>query len=363
MSDVEQGDVEYEPTIVHKLAAEVLGTFVLVLFGVGAVLATFRGQADGAYPAVGLAFGIAVLAMAYAVGGISGGHFNPAVSVGAAFAGRLSWFEAGLYAAAQVAGAIVASIVLFVIMLGTDTNWEFGDSNLGANGFGDRGGVEWWGALVVEIVFTAMFLFIILAVTDKRSGNAAFAPLAIGLGLTAIHFASMGFTGTSVNPARSIGPALFSGGDAIVQLWLFILAPLLGAALAGLSYPLIFGRDSEPVPGSGLSFASSTPAAGGQQGGWDPNAQVWQQGQQQWPQGQQQGQQQWGQQDTGAQQQWTQEQQAAAQQQYPGWRWDAATQQWVPDQSAQQQWQAPDAGGAHVEESPRTQVRPPDGQA
>lgn len=374
-------DVEHVPTNVQKLSAEALGTFVLVLFGVGSVLAAGRAGAAGdaavlSYTAVGLAFGFAVLVMAFAVGGISGGHFNPAVSVGAAFSGRLSWLEAGLYSAAQVAGAIAASIVLFLIMMSTDTGYEIGDG-LGANGFGDHGGVEWWGALLVEIVFTAVFLYVILAVTDARHGNQALAPVAIGIALAAIHFASMGFTGTSVNPARSIGPALFSGSDAIVQLLLFIPAPLIGAAIAGLTYPMLFGRDAEPVPGSGLNFSRPAPAAaawGAEQQQWGPGQQQWS-GQQPWG-GQEQ---QWQGQQPPEQQQWQaqqgqqeqQEQQAqqgqqqwdagAIQQQYPGWQWDAATQQWVPDQSAQQQWGAPDAGGQA--EEPRTQVRPPDDQA
>jgi aquaporin Z len=377
-----------EPTLVQKLAAEVLGTFVLVFFGVGSVFASgFAGGGGngGAYAAVGLSFGFAVLVMAYAVGRISGGHFNPAVSVGAAMSGRISWVQAGMYSAAQVVGAVVASIVLFLVVVSTDTGYEFGDG-LGANGFGDHGGVAWWGAIIVEMVCTAVFLYVILAVTDTRNQNQALAPLAIGISLAMIHFAAMGFTGTSVNPARSIGPALFSGGDAIIQLWLFILAPLAGASIAGLTYPLVFGRDVEPVPGSGLNLSRPAPAPAAWQG-QQQSGQQW--GQQQW--GQQEGwggeqqpgqqadpSQQWGQQEgwggeqQGAQQgeqQWAGQQYAQtenaqteyAQTEYPGWKWDAQAQQWVPDPATQQQqWPTQ---GTEGEENPRTQIRDPEGPA
>jgi aquaporin Z len=206
-----------------------------------------------------------------------------------------------------------------------------------------------------------MFLYVILAVTDKRNSSAAAAPVAIGLALTLIHFASMGFTGTSVNPARSVGVGLFAGSDAIIQLWLFILAPVLGAAIAGFTYPLVFGRDVEPVPGSGLNFSRPAHAPAGWQGqqqwgqqeGWGGEQQWGQQG----SQSQQWGQAQGGQQQAG-EQQWGGQQQA--QTEYPGWQWDAQAQQWVPDPATQQQWPAQ---GAEGEESPRTQIRDPEGPA
>ncbi len=372
--------VHAEPTLVQKLGAEVLGTFVLVFFGVGAAVVS-----GGDYVATGLSFGIAVLVMAYAVGHISGGHFNPAVSVGAAMSGRIPWVQAGLYAAAQVVAAILAALVLFVVLQGIE-GFE-SEGSFGANAFGDESAGDYavWAAFLVELIATAIFLYIILSSTDSRNPSAAAAPLAIGLGLTGIHFATMGLTGTSVNPARSIGPALFSGADSIIQLWLFILAPLLGAAIAGFTYPLLFGRDADPVPGSGLHFASSKAPTGaadwqaqqpwGQQEGYGaPGAgpQQWgDAGQQQW--GQQAGygapgagQQQWGQQDAG-QQQWGQadagQQTGAQPTEYPGWQWDATTQQWVPDQSAQQQWEQQQQDPSAQDEDPRTQIRPPDGQA
>ncbi len=323
------------PTEMQKLAAEAIGTFVLVLFGVGAVLASGGGD----YAAVGLSFGIAIVAMVYAFGRISGGHFNPAVSVGAALGGRISWRDAGLYSAAQVVGATVGGAILALIQITGDTGYEFGDP-LGANGFGDQGGVELVGALLIEIVMTFVFVLIILSVTDTRNEHPALAPLAIGLALAAIHFASMGATGTSVNPARSIGVVFFSGGDAMAQIWLFILAPLIGAALAGFTYPALFGHGAEPVPGSGLNFgAPATVAAGGYVDQY--------------------------------QQQWNQPvAEAAPPAEQPiiqdGWQWDPQAQQWIPAQQqaapppqqaappAQQQgWPAPDQG------SDPTQMKPP----
>ncbi|NHA01684.1 MIP family channel protein [Nocardioides sp. W3-2-3] len=229
------------------MLAEFLGTFVLVFIGCGAAFTT---GADVA--ATGLAFGIAIVIMAYSFGRISGGHFNPAVSVGAALAGRISWKDTGLYAAAQTAGALVGGFVLAITILASDVGWGFGDP-LGNNGFGEAGTVEWGGALLIEIFLTFIFLIVILGVTDDRNrAIAAQAPLAIGPALAAIHFVGINATGTSVNPARSIGVAFFSGGDAIQDLWLFIVAPLIGAALAGVLYPVLFGRDKDPVVGSGL---------------------------------------------------------------------------------------------------------------
>ena len=234
------------PTAFHKLGAEVLGTFVLVFFGCGAALI-----GAGNYVATGLTFGLTVVVMAYAVGRISGGHFNPAVTIGAAVGGRLSWREVGLYIGAQLAGAILAALFLWSLMHGFE-GFDSTTDGLAQNSFGDEGsGYAMWAAFLLEALLTFVFLMVILAVTDSRHEHPVMAPLAIGLALSMIHFASMNATGTSVNPARSIGPALFAGSDAIMQLWLFILAPLLGGGLAGLAYPAIFGGDA-PVPGSGL---------------------------------------------------------------------------------------------------------------
>lgn len=262
--------------LAQKLSAEALGTFVLVFIGCGAAVTTGTDLV-----ATGLAFGIAIVTMAYAVGRLSGGHFNPAVSLGAALSGRLAWKEFGMYAGAQVVGGLVGGLLLMLVMLASDIGWDFGDP-LGSNGFGDHGGVELFGALLIEIILTFIFLMVFLGVTDERSDTAHFAPLAIGLSLAAIHFVAIPATGTSVNPARSIGVAFFSGSDAIIQLWLFIVAPLLGGALAGLLHPLIFGRGSDPVPGSGLNVGggSATGVVPGQpiiQNGWmwDPQQNQW----------------------------------------------------------------------------------------
>jgi aquaporin Z len=242
------------PTAGQKFSAEVLGTFVLVFFGVGAALAT-----GGDVLTTGLAFGLTVLVMAYSVGRVTGGHFNPAVTVGAAVGGRLAWSHVPLYVVAQLLGAIAGAAVLWSVYQGIPGFSSEG--NFGQNSFGDLStyGLAWWAAFLVEAVTTLIFLMAILAVTDERNQHPALAPLAIGLTLAMIHFATIPLTGTSVNPARSIGPALFAGVDAIAQLWLFILATLLGGALAGLLYPLVFGRHGEPVAGSGLRFGRRPP--------------------------------------------------------------------------------------------------------
>ena len=242
------------PTAAQTFSAEVLGTFVLVFFGVGTALATGADVIT-----TGLAFGLTVLVMAYSVGRISGGHFNPAVTVGAAVSGRLAWSQTPLYIGAQLLGAIGGALVLWGIYQGIPGFSSEG--GFGQNSFGDlsTAGLAWWAALLVEIVTTLVFLMVILAVTDERNEHPALAPLAIGLSLAMIHFTTIPLTGTSVNPARSIGPALFAGGDAIAQQWLFIVAPLVGGGVAGLLYPLVFGRHGEPVAGSGLRFGRRTP--------------------------------------------------------------------------------------------------------
>jgi aquaporin Z len=237
------------PVLARRLGAEFLGTFVLVFAGCGAaVLAANFPADDPGNPAgighlgVSLAFGLAVLTMAYALGHVSGGHFNPAVTLGAAAAGRFAWRDTASYIATQVVAAITAAAVLLVVASGVD-GFSASESGFATNGFADRspGGYSLLAALVIEVVLTAVFLYVILGVTDTRAPK-GFAPLAIGLSLTLIHLVSIPVTNTSVNPARSIGPALFAGGDAIAQLWLFILAPVLGALIAGLTYKPLLGE-------------------------------------------------------------------------------------------------------------------------
>jgi len=313
--------------MVQKLSAEAIGTAVLVLFGCGAAVFGFevlnaggRGPAASTVTTVALAFGFTILLLIYSFGRISGGHFNPAVSVGAAMSGRMTWLEAGYYAAAQVVGGIVGAIVLWIIAHGFSGFSSTADG-LGANHFGGPSGPAWWSAFLIELVLTFVFVFVILAVTDKR--NVEFhmlAPLAIGLTLAVIHFVAIPVTGTSVNPARSIGPALFSGSGALKDLWLFIVAPLIGGALAGVAHPALFGRAEPALPGSGLDFAlkDGKPAWRAQhpQGGYAAQA-----GQQAAPT-------------------WQQPVAPAAEGELPvyeqdGWRWDYASQSWKPiDQPA-----------------------------
>jgi aquaporin Z len=220
----------------RKVAAEFIGTFWLVFGGCGsAVLAAAFPNVGIGFLGVALAFGLTVLTMAYAIGHISGCHLNPAVSVGLLTGGRFPSSELIPYVAAQVGGAIVASGVLYVIASGAPGFSLAG--GFAANGYAAHspGGYSLLAALVAEIVLTFMFLVIILGCTDKRA-PAGFAPIAIGLGLTLIHLIGIPVTNLSVNPARSTGPALFVGGWALAQLWLFWVAPIAGAAAAGVFY-------------------------------------------------------------------------------------------------------------------------------
>ncbi|MDW9375763.1 aquaporin Z [Sinorhizobium meliloti] len=226
----------------RKLSVEFLGTFWLVLGGCGsAVLAAAFPEVGIGLLGVSFAFGLTVLTMAYAVGGISGGHFNPAVSVGLAVAGRMPPASLVGYILAQVAGAIAAAAVLYVIASGKA---DFQLGGFAANGYGEHspGGYSLTAALVTEVVMTAFFLLIILGSTHSRV-PVGFAPIAIGLGLTLIHLVSIPVTNTSVNPARSTGQALFVGDWAISQLWLFWVAPLNGAVIAGIVWKIV-GDDS-----------------------------------------------------------------------------------------------------------------------
>jgi aquaporin Z len=230
--------------LTQRIAAEFFGTFWLVFGGCGA--AVVAGSEIGFY-GIALAFGLTVLTMAYAVGHISGGHFNPAITVGLALGRRFSWKDVPAYVVTQVAAAIVAAFALWVMAHGK-SGFDSTASGFASNGYGDRSpaGYEWWSVLLFEVLLTAFFVYVILGVTDTRAPK-GFAPLAIGLTLTLIHLVCIPVDNTSVNPARSIGPALFAGGDAIAQLWLFILAPIVGGLVAGGTYTALFGS-SEPVP-------------------------------------------------------------------------------------------------------------------
>jgi aquaporin Z len=232
------------PTTSARLGAEFLGTFWLVFGGCGsAVLAAAFPDVGIGLLGVALAFGLSVLTMAYAVGPVSGGHFNPAVTVGLAVGKRFPWKDAGPYIATQVVAAVVAAAVLFVVASGAD-GFDAGASGFAANGYGDHspGGYSLLSALVIEVVLTAFFLYVILGATHGRA-PVGFAPIAIGLSLTLIHLISIPVTNTSVNPARSTGVALFTDSWALGQLWLFWLAPIVGAAIAGATFALITGDD------------------------------------------------------------------------------------------------------------------------
>jgi aquaporin Z len=217
-----------------KLTAEFIGTFWLVLGGCGsAVLAAKFPEIGIGLVGVSLAFGLTVVSMAYAVGHISGGHFNPAVTIGLFAGGRTPAGELLPYILAQLAGAITAALTLYVIASGK-AGFDLA-GGFAANGYGEHSpaGYSLIAGLIVEVVLTAGFLFVIMGVTDTRAPS-GLAPLAIGLTLTLIHLISIPVTNTSVNPARSTGPALLVGGWALAQLWLFWLAPIVGAIIAGL---------------------------------------------------------------------------------------------------------------------------------
>ena len=219
----------------RKLTAEFLGTLWLVLGGCGsAVLAAAFPQVGIGLLGVALAFGLTVVTMAYAVGPISGGHFNPAVTLGLVAGGRFPGGEAIGYIVAQVAGAIAAAAILAAIATGKP-GFDLVASGFAANGYGEHspGKYGFGAALITEVVMTFFFLIVILGVTSKRAAP-GFAGLAIGLALTLIHLVSIPVTNTSVNPARSTGQALFVGGWALQQLWLFWVAPIAGAVVAGL---------------------------------------------------------------------------------------------------------------------------------
>lgn len=237
-------------SLAKRTAAEFLGTFWLVLGGCGsAVISAAFPQVGIGLLGVSFAFGLTVVTMAYAVGHISGGHFNPAVTVGLFTARRIPLSDVSPYVLGQVIGGVAAAGALLLIAQGKP-GYSVAANGLAANGYGEHspGGYSLAAGFTIEVVLTFFFLFIILGATDRRAAK-GLAPLAIGLALTLIHLISIPVTNTSVNPARSTGPAIFVGGAALTQLWLFWLAPLIGAVLAGLVYPAIGGPSPEfPEP-------------------------------------------------------------------------------------------------------------------
>jgi aquaporin Z len=350
------------PTTAHKLSAEAIGTLILVAVSCGAAIGA--DGVDGVNP---LAAGFALVALTYAFGRFTGGHFNPAVTLGSVLSGRTAWSEGGKLIGAQFAGGIVAGLLLLVFGLGND-NFEAFESRIGTNSWGDEGtGYAWWAALLVTLVVTAFFVILWLALTDLRNDDhLTFAPLAIGLAYAAALYATLSATGGTVNPAQSLGTALFSGADPLKQVGIFLLGTILGGVAAGFAYRALFGADRDKVPGSGLEFGGPKApqqnfGPGGYQQQWNQPGGYQQPGQpgqvgQPGQSGQvgQPGQ-------TGAYA--APAAQAAAPQpavEQPiiqdGWQWDPQAQQWIPaqQQAPQQSWQNPAAGE-------QTQVRPNDG--
>jgi aquaporin Z len=222
---------------VKRYFAETIGTFVLVVGGVGS--AVLAGGKIG-YTGVSLAFGLSLLAMVYTIGPISGCHINPAVTVGALLTGKIGRRDAALYVVSQILGAILGAAIVLVIANGSPSGYSAAASGLGANGYGEHSpaGYSLLSAFVAEIVLTMLLVLTVLGSTDDKAPT-GFAGIAIGLALTTIHLVGIPITNTSVNPARSIGPAIFVGGWALKQLWLFIVAPVIGAVVAAVAYRAI----------------------------------------------------------------------------------------------------------------------------
>ncbi len=248
------------PSMSARLGAEALGTFWLVFGGCGSAifaakyLTEDKIQLGIGFVGVSLAFGLTVLTMAYAVGHVSGGHFNPAVTIGLATAKRFEWKDVPAYVVTQVVAGLVAGLALMVIAGGQPDFTATG--HMAANGYAENspGGYGLGAALLAEVILTAVFLYVILGATDQRA-PVGFAPIAIGLALTLIHLISIPITNTSVNPARSTGVAFFNGAGAPGQLWLFWVAPILGAIIAGATYAAITGVDRSGVDVSGETSA------------------------------------------------------------------------------------------------------------
>jgi aquaporin Z len=228
-------------SLIRRLGAEFLGTFVLVFVGCGAAILD-AGNKGIDFLGVALAFGVAVMVMVYAVGAISGGHFNPAVTIGLAVARRFPWADVLAYIVTQVVAAIVAALVLLGVASGKD-GFSAKGSGFASNGYGDHSPFNYnlGAVLLVEIILTAVFLYVIIGSTDVRA-PAGFAGIAIGFTLAIIHLVSIPVSNTSVNPARSTGPAIIQHGWALGQLWVFWVAPIVGAAIAGASFRFIVGE-------------------------------------------------------------------------------------------------------------------------
>lgn len=232
--------------IMKKYAAEFIGTCALVLFGCGAAVIsgmTNTGPAGIGVLGISIAFGFAVVAMAYAIGGISGCHINPAVTIGVLAAGKMKVNDAIGYIVAQCLGGIFGAAILYLIVSGRP-GFSMPEWGLGSNGWGEGylGNYNLLSAFVIEAFMTFLFLFVILGTTSKF-GNGAMAGLAIGVTLMLIHLVAIPVTGTSVNPARSLGPAIFAGGKALAQLWLFFVAPVIGAIIAALVWRFGFEKE------------------------------------------------------------------------------------------------------------------------
>lgn len=237
-------------SLLKKCFAECLGTFVLVVFGCGtaAALGCDGAKPNEAYFMTALAFGLVIVAMAYSVGNVSGCHINPAVSIGMLCSGKMTVTEFFAYIAAQFIGGIAGGAVLFALLPG---------SGYGANGLYDN---NIWASLLIEIILTFVFVFAIIGVTSKKQFGSA-AGIVIGLTLTLIHIFGIHFTGTSVNPARSFGPAIFAGGKAFTNVWVFIVAPLVGGVLAALVYKFMDGcKEAEAEPEAAPAAPAKAPA-------------------------------------------------------------------------------------------------------
>ena len=224
-----------------KYIAECVGTFVLTFLGCGTAMFLGCGEPAGVV-GTAIAFGLAVVAMAYTIGEISGCHINPAITFAVALSGRMSWKDACGYWIGQVIGGILAGAVLLLIVKATGAPGAMGNpAGLGANGVANAGGVG--GAFLVEVIATFLFVLVVLGTTDAKYGCGKPAGLAIGLSLILIHLVCINLTGTSVNPARSIGPALFAGGDALKDLWVFICAPLVGGLLSAIVWKAMVPKE------------------------------------------------------------------------------------------------------------------------
>jgi aquaporin Z len=234
----------------QRIAAEIIGTFILVFGGCGSAVfaATFPEVGIGLL-GVALAFGLTVLACVYALGPISGSHLNPAVSIGLAVAGRFSWKDLPYYILAQITGAVLASGLLLLLLRGQPGGYDPSISGLAANGFGSHspGNYGLAAAFAAEVTLTFIFVFVILGVTAKAAPSTQ-AGMAIGLTLTLVHLIGIPITNVSVNPARSTGPAIFVGGWATAQLWLFWLAPIVGAVVAGMVARVLYTEPAAPKP-------------------------------------------------------------------------------------------------------------------